>query len=63
MDTCKKNFLVHDELPDGMGENNIRVYLEILRDAGSGWQPGEAHEFIVVFPLSCREMLRGILQK
>jgi hypothetical protein len=53
--------MVPDELPVGLGEDNLKVYLEILRDAVKSWQLGEAHELVVVFPLSSQETIHSIL--
>jgi RNAse (barnase) inhibitor barstar len=41
-------FLVHDDLPK-LSPQDLRVYLEILKDAATNWKPGEAHELHVVF--------------
>jgi RNAse (barnase) inhibitor barstar len=60
--TSRRIILVHDELPVGMGEDNLRVYLKILRDAVKCWQPGEAHELVVVFPSSSQEVIHSILR-
>jgi RNAse (barnase) inhibitor barstar len=55
--------IVHLGLPTQLGEDNLRVYLEILMSDVKDWKPGDEHELVVVFPLSCRETIQGILQK
>jgi hypothetical protein len=40
--------LVHDDVPD-IPADDLRVYLEILRDAVTDWRAGEPHELVVVF--------------
>jgi hypothetical protein len=44
--------LVHDELPQGLGEH-LRTYLAVLAQAIS--HPPSPHHLTVVFPLSLRE--------
>jgi RNAse (barnase) inhibitor barstar len=41
-------FLVHEDLPK-LSPQDLRVYLEILKDAAANWKPGEAHELHIVF--------------
>lgn len=41
--------LVHTALPD-LPEDQLRLYLEVLRDAVAEWKPDEGHELVVWFP-------------
>jgi RNAse (barnase) inhibitor barstar len=53
--TEKKNiFLIHSELPQLM-ERDLKIYLEILRDAAADWKSDEPHAFGVIFdkPVEC----------
>lgn len=45
---AKSIVLAHDELPR-LSDDELRTYLETLRDAAADWKPGEAHEFRVIF--------------
>ncbi|NII75021.1 RNAse (barnase) inhibitor barstar [Dyella sp. SG562] len=50
--TEKRNvFLVHSDLPQ-LDKDDLKAYLEVLRDAVADWQPGESHAFIVIFDRS-----------
>jgi RNAse (barnase) inhibitor barstar len=53
-------FLVHDDLPK-LSLQDLRVYLEILKDAATNWKPGEAHELHVVFAKRDEETVLAIL--
>ncbi|KVM51910.1 hypothetical protein WK11_17035 [Burkholderia ubonensis] len=44
----KNIVIVHDELPE-LSTVEMRIYLEVLRDAVVDWKPGEAHSLQVVF--------------
>lgn len=53
--------LIHEELPS-IGNEDLRVYLEILRDATDDWKAGEVHQFYVLFPACIEERVRSLLQ-
>lgn len=55
-----KIVLIHDRLP-GLPESQLKIYLEILSDAGLSWKTGEEHQLDVVFPEACRENIKKIL--
>ena len=40
--------LAHDDLPR-LSDDELRTYLETLRDAAADWKLGEAHELRVIF--------------
>jgi RNAse (barnase) inhibitor barstar len=44
-------YLIHHELPK-LPDNELKIYLEILRDASEDWNIDEPHELHVVFPNS-----------
>lgn len=45
---CKKIVVVHERLPNFVDED-LKIYLEILRDAVASWSGSEVHEFEVFF--------------
>ena len=53
--------IIHHDLPIDLGEKDLRIYLQILRDAAKDWKPEENHELIVVFLSKYRETIRGLL--
>jgi RNAse (barnase) inhibitor barstar len=55
----KNVLLIHEEIPD-IDIEDLRTYLEILRDSTEDWKDGEDHEFFVVFPKECEDRVRGI---
>jgi hypothetical protein len=52
--------LVHDDVPD-IPADDLRVYLEILRDAVTDWRAGEPHELVVVFDEGSRDAVANAL--
>jgi RNAse (barnase) inhibitor barstar len=40
--------IVHDDWPS-LAASEMKIYLEVLRDAVADWKPGEAHTLQVVF--------------
>jgi RNAse (barnase) inhibitor barstar len=57
---AKRVFLVHDDLPK-LSPQDMRVYLNILKDAAANWKSGEAHELHVVFAKRDEETVLAIL--
>jgi RNAse (barnase) inhibitor barstar len=53
--------LIHKEVPS-IEIEDLKVYLEILRDAVNDWKDGEDHEFFVLFPASSEGRVRSLLQ-
>lgn len=51
------------ELPQqAINKHNIaNISVKVLIDAVRAWKPGEGHELVVLFPLSCRETIRDWL--
>lgn len=56
----KNIVLLHGELPR-LNDDDLKIYLEILRDAAADWQPDESHKFQIVFPVSDRENVLMLL--
>lgn len=52
--------LVHDALPR-LPEEDLRLYLSILRDAARWWRADDAHQLEVVFPEEARERIAQLL--
>lgn len=46
--SCHLIVLAHEDLP-AMSEGDLRIYLEVLRDAVLDWKPGESHRLEVIF--------------
>lgn len=42
-------YLIHQELPI-LPDNELKIYLEILRDASEDWKIDDLHELRIVFP-------------
>ncbi len=57
---CKKIVVVHERLPNFVDED-LKIYLEILRDAVASWSGSEAHEFEVFFRESDQCRVESIL--
>jgi RNAse (barnase) inhibitor barstar len=57
----RRIIILHEDLPQ-FGEDDLRVYLDILMNCVQDWKPGEEHELVVVFPSACREVIRRIVQ-
>jgi RNAse (barnase) inhibitor barstar len=45
--------LVHCELPQ-LSAEELKTYLEVLRDAAEDWQADEAHELRIAFPIKAK---------
>jgi hypothetical protein len=56
----RKVVLVHDTLPR-LPDEDLRVYLTVLRDAVLWWRFDEPHELEVVFPEAERERILRLL--
>jgi len=60
--THNKNIvLVHCDLPS-LTTQELKIYLEILRDAARDWKSGEAHELHVLFDKSLEPMVLNELK-
>lgn len=57
---CKKVVLVHESLPK-LNDEDLRVYLEVLRDSVLDWHPGEDHVLEVNFRSRDECVIRSIL--
>ncbi|ROM89127.1 barstar family protein [Pseudomonas brassicacearum] len=57
---CNKVVLVHEKLPS-IPDAELKVYLEVLRDAVLDWKSGEEHSLEIVFPESDRAEIERIL--
>lgn len=55
-------WLVHEALPIGIGEDNLKTYIEILANCLTEWQEREEHEVTVAFPEQAREAIINILK-
>lgn len=59
--TEKKNvLLVHSDLPQ-LADNDLKAYLEVLRDAAADWKPDEPHAFGVIFDKSVEHAVLSAL--
>jgi hypothetical protein len=56
----KKIMIIHEELPKLPAED-LKIYLEILRDAVSDWKPEEVHCLEVVFNDSARTHIANLI--
>jgi len=54
--------LVHEHLP-GLPKKELKTYLEILSGAANGWNPGDAHEFLIFFPPDARKPVMALTPK
>ncbi|MBC7908233.1 MAG: barstar family protein [Rhodospirillaceae bacterium] len=52
--------LVHEGLPT-IPDNDLKLYLEVLRDSVVDWKPDESHALKVVFPEGDRKIISKIL--
>jgi RNAse (barnase) inhibitor barstar len=52
--------LIHTEIPQ-IEENDLKVYLEILKDAVQDWQTDEEHYLEVIFPKSSEDALKSVV--
>lgn len=53
--------LIHEDVPHIPG-NELKVYLEILRDAVSDWKADEPHQLVVVFDEKSRDAVVDALR-
>lgn len=60
--TEKRNVvLVHHGLPH-IPRAELKIYLEVLRDAANDWKEDEPHVLVVVFDVSCKDAVADALQ-
>ncbi|WP_338640930.1 barstar family protein [Burkholderia pyrrocinia] len=52
--------IIHEELPD-LVFSEMKIYLEVLRDAVLDWKPGESHLLQVVFDERDRSKIERIM--
>jgi hypothetical protein len=57
---CRKVVLVHAVLPN-LPEEDLKIYLEILRDSVLDWQGSQEHELEIFFPLTDMRRIEEIL--
>ena len=53
--------LIHLGLPM-LPQQEMKIYLRLLRNSVLDWHPGEAHRFGVIFPESDKEIVERLLQ-
>ncbi|NNJ16154.1 hypothetical protein CSV86_013395 [Pseudomonas putida CSV86] len=58
---CRKVALVHEALPN-LPEEDLKIYLEVLRDSVLDWEEDQAHELEVFFRSADRYMVERILK-
>jgi hypothetical protein len=58
---CRKVVLVHAALPN-LPADDLKLYLEILRDSALDWRGGQAHELEVFFSVIDRPRIEQILK-
>ena len=58
---CRKVVLVHEVLPN-LPEEDLKIYLEVLRDSVLDWEGDQAHELEVFFRSADRCIVENILQ-
>ncbi|MDU8606379.1 barstar family protein [Pseudomonas amygdali] len=58
---CHKIVIVHKSLP-GLPRDDLKVYLEILRDSVLDWVGDNGHEIEVVFTDIDRTVVEGLLE-
>ncbi|MFJ3260830.1 barstar family protein [Pseudomonas sp. NPDC086581] len=56
----RKIVVVHERLPD-FADEDLKIYLEVLRDAVASWSESEAHELEVFFRKSDQCRVESIL--
>lgn len=60
--TVKRSIvLVHEDVPH-IPTDELKVYLEILRDAVADWKADEPHELVVVFDERSRDVITDVLK-
>lgn len=52
--------LIHEGLPK-IPPSDLKLYLEILRDAAADWGPGEPHRLTIIFDQTQEEHVRNML--
>ncbi|MDU4250646.1 barstar family protein [Pseudomonas sp.] len=57
---CRKVVLVHEAVP-GLPREDLKIYLEVLRDAVLDWKEDEKHQLEVFFKISDRNTVESLL--
>ncbi|MBA6066760.1 barstar family protein [Pseudomonas mosselii] len=55
---CRKVIIAHERVP-ALPDSELRVYLEVLRDATLSWELGGEHKLEILF----REVDRGMIER
>src|SRR5213594_839964 len=50
----RKIVLIHEDLP-ALPASDVASYVDVLNESVRYWKSDKAHQFVVVFPKSCRE--------
>ncbi|MBH3311833.1 barstar family protein [Pseudomonas mosselii] len=56
--SCRKVIIAHEGMP-ALADSELRVYLEVLRDATLNWGEGREHKLEILF----REVDRGMIER
>ena len=60
--TDRRNIvLVHEDVPHIPGDE-LKVYLEVLRDAAADWKAGDPHELVILFDERSRDAVADALK-
>lgn len=51
---ARKVVIWHDALPEALGEDELRIYLQVLSSCAKHWTPNKSHELTVIFPASMK---------
>jgi hypothetical protein len=54
--------IVHHELPNSLGPEVLRTYLELLKDAVETWQSRATRRLLVAFPQTVKETVVNLLR-
>jgi len=54
--------IIHDDLP-ALDQNALNVYIDVLRECISDWQPSEDHELVAIFPVVTKQTVIGCLSR
>lgn len=58
--SCRKIIISHDALPR-LPEQDLKIYLEILRDAVLDWKNDEIHDLVVIFKDADKSVIEDTL--
>lgn len=53
--------LIHEDVPH-IPADDLKVYLEVLRDAAADWKVGEPHELVIVFDEKSKDAVANALR-